>query len=224
MGVLLIGAGGLGCAAAMALCATPVRRLGLVDPDVVTLSNLHRQVLYGLPDLGAPKVMRAAANLGRLRPDLVVESHPLRLEREAEIVALARTGGYRVIVDGSDNFATRFAANDAALASGLPLVHGAATGLRGQVMSIAPGQSACLRCLFGGPPTGEGETCRAQGVLGPLVAEVGGLMALEACKWLTGTGSPLTGRLLTIDLLRGRRHTVNVSRDPRCPGCGSVAG
>lgn len=216
-GVLLLGMGGLGCAAALALVGAGVARLGLVDDDRVDLSNLHRQILYHGGDIGEKKVARAAANLHERRPGLEIRGYDQRLEDAAAIAALA--GGYRVVLDGTDNFATRFAASDAAVQNGPALVHGAATGWRGQLLTILPGGKPCLRCLFGGPPTDGGPTCRDEGVLGPLVGEVGWLMAMEAVKLLRGVGQPLVGRLLTIDAARGRRRTVAVPANPRCPAC-----
>ncbi len=216
-GVLLLGMGGLGCAAAPVLVENGVTRLGLVDDDRVDLSNLHRQLLYGVADIGGDKVTRAAAALKKERPGLDIRCHVRRLPDTAAIADLA--ADYRLLLDGSDNFATRFAANDAAVLAKRPVVHGAAIGFRGQLTTIPPGGRPCLRCLFGGPPPEEGPTCRNEGVLGPLVAEVGGLMALEAVKWLRGIGEPLVGRLLTIDVIRGIRRMVPLVTDPRCPIC-----
>ncbi|MBF0425490.1 MAG: HesA/MoeB/ThiF family protein [Magnetococcales bacterium] len=217
-GALLIGAGGLGVAVALALAGTSLRRLGVVDPDVVSLSNLQRQVLYRVSDLDQPKVACVVRHLRSRRPELEVVAHRARLEDAVAIAALARD--YDLIVDGSDNFPTRFAANDAALLGGKVLVHGAATGFRGQVMSIVPKRSACLRCLFGGPPEVAGPTCRTQGVLGSLVGEMGWLMALEAARWLRGERGVLVDRLLTVDVLAGQRRQVVLRRQEDCPGCG----
>ncbi|MBF0137453.1 MAG: ThiF family adenylyltransferase [Magnetococcales bacterium] len=151
------------------------------------------------------------------RPDLIIQTRQVRLEKTTAIVDLARE--YDVLADGSDNFPTRFAANDAAMALGMPLVHGGATGGMGQVMSMAPGRSACLRCLFGGPPQEEGPNCRNQGVLGSLVGEVGWLMVLEASYWLTGQKGHLLDRLLTIDAWAGKRRIVPLRQQPDCPVC-----
>ncbi|MBF0179879.1 MAG: HesA/MoeB/ThiF family protein [Magnetococcales bacterium] len=213
--VLLIGAGGLGCAAALALVQVGVTRLGLADGDRLALSNLHRQILYRADEIGTPKVDRAAARLEAIAPTLRVERHEQRLEERERIAAVA--SGYAVTIDASDNFATRFAANDAALMGGFPLIHGAATGFRGQLMTILPGRSACLRCLFTAPPPANTPTCQGEGVLGPLVGEVGWLMGMEAIKLLGGTGEPLHNRMLTIDALTGKRRTLPVPRNPDCP-------
>lgn len=215
--LLLIGLGGLGAAAASALAAGGVKRLGLADPDRTEISNLHRQVLYRGADVGRMKVESARERLLERSPGLEVEIFPRALQRPEEIAEAA--AGYAAVVDCSDNFATRFAANDAAFLCGKPLVHGAATGFRGQLMTIVPGESACLRCLFGGPPEEEGATCREAGVLGTLPAQVGVLMALEALKLLNGEGGTLTDRMLTIDLARGVRREVPLRRNSHCSAC-----
>ncbi|MBF0162087.1 MAG: HesA/MoeB/ThiF family protein [Magnetococcales bacterium] len=216
-GVLLLGVGGLGCAAALLLVAAGVRRLGLVDDDRVSLSNLHRQILFRMTDIGMDKVTQAGQRLREQQPDCQVEQIPRRLTERDAIGEVAAE--YAVVIDGSDNFTTRFAANDAAVAYRFPLVHGAATGGRGQLCSIAAGGQPCLRCLFGGPPTQNTATCRSEGVFGPLVGEVGGLMALEAIKWLHGSGQPLLGRLLTIDVTTAKRRIVPLRSHPQCPVC-----
>ncbi|MBF0627217.1 MAG: HesA/MoeB/ThiF family protein [Magnetococcales bacterium] len=218
--ILLIGAGGLGCAVALALVqALPAGcRLTLADPDRIALSNLHRQILYHTHDLGQLKVTQAALRLSENRADLTITPLVTRLDTPETIGALARQ--HTVTLDGSDNFTTRFAANDAAIRFGFPLIHGAASGFAGQLMTIDPGRSACLRCLFTAPPTVEGTTCQNEGVIGPLVGEVGWLMALETVKLLTQTGQPLWNRLLTLNALTGKRRAVLLRPDPRC-WCGS---
>ncbi|MEO5355086.1 MAG: HesA/MoeB/ThiF family protein [Magnetococcus sp. XQGC-1] len=218
-GVLLLGVGGLGCAAALALATAGVHRLGLADDDRVALSNLHRQILFRTADIGQGKVTQAAAGLRAQHPHCQVIEIPRRLESLEAIGEVA--AGYAVVVDGSDNFATRFAANDAAVRCGFPLVHGAATGSRGQLTVIAAGGQPCLRCLFDGPPPQEAATCRSEGVFGPLVGEVGWLMAMEAVKLLQGVGQPLRGRLLTIDVWTGKRRVVPWRSNPRCSVCPS---
>lgn len=220
--ILLLGAGALGCGAAMGLAAAgpPHPTLRVADGDRVELSNLQRQVLYRMPDLGQPKVRGVGHRLPEWGAHTRVEPLERRLESPDQIVAAL--SGCRVMLDGSDNFATRFAANDAALATGLPLVHGAATGQRGQVMTILPGRSACLRCLFQGPPEEAGPTCRQAGVVGPGAGLVGWLMALEAVKLLTGIGTPLTDGVLTLDFATGRQRLVPLPRQRGCPGCGQT--
>ncbi|MEO5333986.1 MAG: HesA/MoeB/ThiF family protein [Magnetococcus sp. YQC-5] len=212
-GVLLIGAGGLGCAVALALTLGTLSRLGVVDSDQVSLSNLHRQILYRVDDIGRDKVTQVAESMRALSPQMEVNCHVRRLDSVEAIAELAR--GYAVIIDASDNFTTRFAANDAAIQTGITLVHGAAIGFRGQLMTIVPGSDACLRCLFGAPPVEEGPTCQNQGVFGPLVGEVGWLMALEAIKLIRG-GHPLRNRMLTLDALSGKRRIVPVPPNPQC--------
>jgi adenylyltransferase/sulfurtransferase len=216
-GVLVIGAGGLGCAVALALAGAGVLRLGIADPDTVALSNLQRQILYQTPDAGAPKVERIRHHLLRRVPKIHLTCWPERLETVTELAQRARA--YGILVDGSDNFATRFAANDAALIAGMPLIHGAATGMRGQLMTILPGQSTCLRCLFDGPPDDDGAACQREGVVGALVGEVGWLMALEAVKLLRGVGHPLINGLLTLDIARCRHRWIPIARRADCPGC-----
>ncbi|MBF0123950.1 MAG: HesA/MoeB/ThiF family protein [Magnetococcales bacterium] len=214
--VLLLGAGGLGTAVALALTTVARIRLIVADPDRVALSNLHRQVIYRVADIGRLKGEALAARL----PTLMIEFHPTRLDNTAAIAATAT--GCQLIVDGTDNFTSRFAANDAAIQCDIPLVHGAVTGCFGQVMSILPRQSACLRCLFGAPPATETGACQREGVVGPLVGEVGWLMAIETLKWIDQVGTPLLDRLLTIDLLHGVRRPILLRRQQQCSGCGDL--
>ena len=194
-----------------------IHRLGLVDDDHVALSNLHRQILFQTADIGKRKVAVASQKVQAHNAACQVTQIPHRLEERDAIAALAMD--YQVVLDGSDNFATRFAANDAAVHYGFPLVHGAATGTRGQLFSIAPGGQPCLRCLFGGPPASIGATCHNEGVFGPLVGEVGWLMAMEAVKQIHGIGQPLVGRILTIDALQAKRRIVPLLPNPDCPVC-----
>lgn len=222
-GALLLGVGGLGCAAALALAGAGIRRLGLVDNDHVSLSNLHRQILFQTTDIGKNKVAIASKRVLQYHATCHVEQIPHRLEDSAGIASLAKD--YQVVIDGSDNFVTRFAANDAAVRYKFPLIHGAATGTRGQLMVIAAGGQPCLRCLFGGPPTNNMATCQNEGVFGPLVGEIGWLMAMEAIKMIHGIGQPLIGRLLTIDALQAKRRIVALTLNPNCPICpGQIAG
>ena len=216
-GVLLIGVGGLGNAVVMALANMGIPRLGLVDDDSIALSNLHRQILFQTADIGKSKVTTVRERAKALQEDWHIETYSCRLDTAETIAQLATD--YRVVVDGSDNFTTRFAANDAAVSTGFPLVHGATIGTRGQLMTIAPGGHPCLRCLFGGPPTNTEATCRNEGVFGPLVGEVGWLMAMEAVKWIHGTGQPLFGQLLTIDALQAKRRTLSLRTNPDCSVC-----
>lgn len=216
-GVLLIGVGGLGSAVVMALANKGIQRLGLVDDDHIALSNLHRQILYQTADIGKSKVTIAGERAKALQEDWQIATYPCRLNTPETIAQLA--ADYRVVVDGSDNFTTRFAANDAAVSHSFPLVHGAAIGTRGQLTTIAPGGHPCLRCLFAGPPTNTEATCRSEGVFGPLVGEVGWLMAMEAVKLIHGIGQPLFGQLLTIDALQAKRRTIALHTNPACSVC-----
>ncbi|MBF0357537.1 MAG: HesA/MoeB/ThiF family protein [Magnetococcales bacterium] len=212
----------MGSAVAMALLNSPkepaLEKLVIVDPDHIELSNLHRQLIYTMDDLGSAKADRAADYIDKERPEFKAQPFIQRLDGVEEIAAKA--DGCGLIIDGSDNYATRFAANDAALQLGIPLIHGAAIGYNGQLMTVIPGHSACLRCLFYGPPATREANCRSEGVIGALVGEVGWLMAIEAVKILWGEGVPLTDRLLTIDSNRQRRHTTHFNRRTGCTGCG----
>ena len=212
--VLVVGAGGLGAPAALYLAAAGVGRLRIVDPDGVALSNLQRQVLYGVADVGAPKVERAAARLAELNPHTVVEPVAAAFDGAtgAELVA-----GCDLVLDGVDDFASRFVVNAAAVSAGVPLVSGALGRWTGQVGVFAG--RPCYRCLVPEAPP-DAETCAAVGVVGALAGVVGSLMALEAVKLLTGAGEPLAGRLLIYDGLAAEARTVRVPADPACPVCG----
>ena len=213
--VLLVGAGGLGAPAALYLAAAGVGTLGLVDPDTVSLSNLQRQVLYAASDVGRPKVEAAIERLAGLNPHTTVVPHPLWLDADnaGEIVA-----GYDLVLDGTDDFATRFAVSDACLAHGKPLVSGALGRWTGQV-GIFHGRP-CYRCLVPEIPP-DAETCALVGVVGALAGVIGAMMALEAVKLIVGAGEPLSGKLLIHDGLSAETRTVRIGADPRCPACGA---
>lgn len=212
--VLLVGAGGLGAPAALYLAAAGVGHLALVDPDIVSLSNLQRQVLYGVADLERPKVDIARRRLGELNPHVVVEPLNVRLDRGN---AAALIGAYDLILDGTDDFATRFAVSDACVATGKTLVSGAIGRWTGQVGVFAG--RPCYRCLAPDIPP-DAETCAAVGVVGALAGVIGSMMALETVKILTGAGEPLSGRLMIYDALAGEARTVRIGADPHCPVCG----
>ena len=216
--VLVVGAGGLGAPAALYLAAAGVGRIGLADPDVVGLSNLQRQVLYATHDVGALKVDVAARRLGGLNPHVAVDAHAgaLTASNARDLVA-----GCDVVLDGTDDFATRFAVNAACVARGVPLVSGALGRWTGQV-GVFEGRP-CYRCLVAEVPP-EAETCAAVGVVGALAGVIGSMMALEAVKRITGAGEPLSGRLLIYDGLEGESRTVRIGADPDCPVCGPHAG
>ncbi|MBF0448406.1 MAG: HesA/MoeB/ThiF family protein [Magnetococcales bacterium] len=219
--ILMIGAGGLGCAVALALADKPKESRSLqitwADPDRVALSNLHRQVLYTQADLNLEKSVCGAEWLASQTSTICVKPVVRRLECVEEIATLAQT--CELIVDGSDNYATRFQANDAAVQLKIPLIHGAVIAAQGQLMTILPGQSACLRCLFYAPPELGETSCRSEGVIGPLVGEIGQLMALEVIKIVNRIGMPLTDRLLTIDYNRQRRREISLQKRDDCLGC-----
>ncbi len=212
--VLIVGAGGLGAPSALYLAAAGVGRIALVDPDTVSLSNLQRQVLYGTADAGALKVERAADRLAALNPH--VHTEPID-ERLTEANAGAIIAGYDLVLDGTDDFATRFAVNAACVAEGKTLVSGAIGRWDGQV-GVYAGRP-CYRCLVPEIPP-DAETCSAVGVVGGLAGVIGSMMALEAIKVITGAGEALTGRVLVYDGLSGEARTVRLSADPECPVCG----
>jgi molybdopterin-synthase adenylyltransferase len=212
--VLIVGAGGLGAPAALYLAAAGVGEIALVDPDVVALSNLQRQVLYATADEGRAKVEAAAEALARLNANVKVAQFDQTLSETnaAEFVA-----GFDAVLDGTDDFATRFAVNAACVAEGVTLVSGAIGRWTGQVGVFAG--RPCYRCLVPDIPP-EAETCAAVGVVGALAGVVGSMMALEAIKLLAQAGSPLTGRLMIYDALAAETRTVRVGADPECPVCG----
>ncbi len=219
--VLVVGAGGLGSPAALYLAAAGVGALGLVDHDRVDASNLHRQVLYGTADVGRPKLDAAARRLRDLNPHVAVEPHPARLTAAN---ARALVAGHDVVVDGTDNFAARYAVNDACAALGVPNVYGSVHRFEGQVSVFAVPGGPCYRCLYPAPPPeGTVPSCAEGGVLGVLPGLVGMLQATETLKLLLGLGEPLVGRLLVVDALAARFLPVAVARDPACPACGDAA-
>jgi len=215
--VLIMGAGGLGAPAALYLAAAGVGYLRLVDPDVVELSNLQRQVLFDTADVGAPKAEVGAGRLAALNPHVEIEAICARLEPDnaAELIA-----GCDLVLDGTDDFATRFAVNAACVATGVPLVSGAIGRWTGQVGVFAG--RPCYRCLVPDIPP-EAETCAAVGVIGALAGVIGSMMALEAVKLIARAGEPLTGRLLIYDALAAETRTVTIGADPACPVCGPKA-
>jgi molybdopterin/thiamine biosynthesis adenylyltransferase/rhodanese-related sulfurtransferase len=215
--VLLVGAGGLGSPAALYLAAAGVGTLGVVDSDVVDLSNLQRQVLHSTRTVGRPKTESAALAIGALNPDVRVVPFAERLGREN---ALRILEGFDLVVDGGDNFPTRYLLNDACLLLGKPLVHGSVHRFEGQVTTFWPGRGPCYRCLFPAPPAPElAPSCAEVGVLGVLPGVVGLLQANEVIKILLDRGETLVGRLLAYDALETRFQELRVRRDPACPAC-----
>jgi molybdopterin/thiamine biosynthesis adenylyltransferase len=217
--VLVVGAGGLGSPAALYLAAAGIGRLGLVDDDAVDESNLQRQVLHSTAELGEPKVESAERRVRELNPDVEVVSYRERLS--AANVDRILDQGWEVIVDGADNFPTRYLLNDASVWHAIPVVHGSIFRFEGQATVFAPGSGPCYRCLFPQPPPPElAPSCAEGGVLGVLPGVIGSVQGAEALKLVLGIGEPLVGRLLLYDALAGSFDEVSVRRDPSCPVCG----
>lgn len=214
--VLMVGAGGLGSPAALYLAAAGVGTIGLADPDVVSLSNLQRQVIYAGADVGALKVEAAQARLATLNPHVACTLHPVAVT-SANAAELVR--GYDLVLDGTDDFATRFAVSDACVAEGKTLVSGAIGRWTGQIGVFAG--RPCYRCLVPEIPP-DAETCSAVGVVGALGGVIGSMMAMEAIKLIAGAGEALTGRLMIYDALSAEARTVRIGADPECPACGQA--
>jgi molybdopterin/thiamine biosynthesis adenylyltransferase/rhodanese-related sulfurtransferase len=217
--VLLIGAGGLGSPASLYLAAAGVGRIGIVDADVVDESNLQRQIVHSTESLGEPKVESAKRAVEALNPDVEVVAYKERLTSENIERILA--DGWDVIVDGADNFPTRYLVNDASIWHKIPVVHGSIYRFEGQVTVFKPYEGPCYRCLFPTPPPPElAPSCAEGGVLGVLPGVIGSLQASEALKLALGIGEPLIGRLLLFDALAATFDEVKLRRDPDCPVCG----
>jgi sulfur-carrier protein adenylyltransferase/sulfurtransferase len=215
--VLIVGAGGLGSPVALYLAAAGVGTLGIVDPDVVDITNLQRQILHDAGHIGARKVDSAAEALLRLNDEVTVERYPVSLSAGN---ALEVMSGYDVIVDGTDNFPTRYLVNDASLHLRVPVVHGAIFRWEGQATVFFPYEGPCYRCLFAEPPPPElAPNCAEAGVLGVLPGVIGSIQAVEVLKLVLGVGSTLVGRLLTYDALGQEFVTLAFGRDPACPAC-----
>jgi molybdopterin/thiamine biosynthesis adenylyltransferase/rhodanese-related sulfurtransferase len=220
--VLLLGAGGLGSPAALYLAAAGVGTLGIIDMDVVDESNLQRQILHNMDRIGDRKVDSAKKTLTALNPDVSVVTYDVRLGADNILEVI---DGYDVIVDGTDNFPTRYLVNDAALLKRIAVVHGSIFRFEGQVTVFDPYVGPCYRCLIPEPPPAElAPSCSEAGVLGVLPGIVGSIQAVEAIKMLLGLGDPLVGRLLAYDALEQSFRTFKVRRDPACPACGPDAG
>lgn len=220
--VLLLGAGGLGSPAALYLAAAGVGTLGIIDMDVVDASNIQRQVLHNMDRVGMRKVESAKMTLTAMNPDLTVKMYDTRLGAHNILDII---DGYDVIVDGTDNFPTRYLVNDAALLKKIPVVHGSIFRFEGQATVFAPYVGPCYRCMIPEPPPAElAPSCAEAGVLGVLPGIIGSIQALEAIKLLLGLGDPLIGRLLTYDSMDQTFRNFKVRRDPACPACGDNAG
>jgi molybdopterin/thiamine biosynthesis adenylyltransferase/rhodanese-related sulfurtransferase len=216
--VLCIGAGGLGSPSSIYLAAAGLGTIGMIDDDVVDASNLQRQILHGTDRVGTAKVDSAERTLRGLNPDVKVDKHRTRITSDN---ALQLIGGYDVIIDGADNFATRYLVNDCALRLGKPVIHASIFRFEGQLTVFPANGSPCYRCLYPQPPPAEeAPSCAEAGVLGVLPGVMGVLQATEAIKLLLGLGETLAGRLLVYDALKARFRELKLRRDPACPTCG----
>ncbi len=215
--VLLVGVGGLGSPAALYLAAAGVGTLGLIEFDLVDETNLQRQVLFGSSDVGRPKLEVARARLAEINPHVAIESHPARFDLDG---ALALVASYDLVLDGSDNFPTRYLVNDACVLAGRPDVWAAVHRFEGQLSIFAAPGGPCYRCLFPEPPPpGLVPSCAEAGVFGALPGILGSLQAAQAIQWIAGVGQPLVGRLLLFDSLAAVFREVRVPRSPDCPLC-----
>lgn len=216
--VLIIGAGGLGSPSALYLAAGGVGTLGIVDFDRVDATNLGRQILHNLGRIGEKKVESARQTLTALNSDVKVEAHDMRLDASNVLELMS---GYEVVIDGTDNFPTRYLVNDASIHLQKPVVHGSIFRFEGQVSVFDPRSGPCYRCLFRAPPPPElAPNCAEAGVLGVLPGVIGCLQATETLKLLLGVGEPLVGRLLTYDALDQEFRTLKLEKNPLCPACG----
>jgi adenylyltransferase/sulfurtransferase len=217
--VAVVGAGGLGSPAVLYLAAAGVGRITVIDDDRVALDNLQRQVLHDTEAVGEPKVESARRRVTGLNPEVRVDTVERRLDAAGAVATLA---GHDLVLDGSDNFSTKFAVNDACVRLGICAVIGGVVRFDGQVVVVPPG-APCYRCLFGDePPAGLVPGCRAAGVLGAVAGMVGCLQAAEALRYLLAAGDGQGGRVLVLDALRPRLRAVPFPRDPGCPACASA--
>lgn len=215
--VLLLGAGGLGSPAALYLAAAGVGTIGIIDMDVVDESNLQRQIIHNMERVGMRKVDSAAKTLRLLNPDVDVITHDMRLDASNVVELLSQ---YDIVVDGADNFPSRYLLNDASLKTGTPVVHGSIFRFEGQMTVFLPHDGPCYRCFLPEPPPPElAPSCSEAGVLGVLPGIVGSIQAVEAIKLILGIGDSLSGRLLAYDSLEQSFMTYKIRRDPKCPAC-----
>ncbi len=217
--ILVVGAGGLGSPALLYLAAAGVGTLGVVDDDTVSLSNLQRQVLHATDEIGRPKTESAARALHRLNPHVAVETHPLRLDAGT---AASLVPAWDLVLDGSDNFATRYLVNAACVAAARPLLSAAMSQWEGQLSLFDPARGGpCYQCLFPEPPAPElTPSCAQAGVIGALPGVMGAMMALEAIKLVTRAGTPLRSALLVYDALHAETRRIRTAARPGCPVCG----
>jgi adenylyltransferase/sulfurtransferase len=217
--VLIIGAGGLGSPAALYLAAAGVGKIGIVDFDKVELSNLQRQILHATKDVGRAKVESAKERLDEINQDVEVIPYNIRLTSENILDVIEH---YDIVVDGSDNFPTRYLVNDACVLFKKPFSHGGILRFVGQAITILPGNSPCYRCLFPEPPPpGLVPSCQEAGILGAVAGVIGTIQANEVLKYVLGIGDLLTGRLLIFNALDSSSRQVKVPKDPKCPVCGA---
>jgi len=216
--VLMVGAGGLGCPSAFYLAAAGVGTMGIIDPDVVELSNLQRQILHTNDRIGQPKTDSAKQTLQALNPDVRIITYQEKLTSENVLEIIK---DYDIIVDGCDNFPTRYLVNDACVMVNKPNVHGSIFQFDGQASVFYPGKGPCYRCLYPEPPPpGMAPSCAEAGVLGVLPGLIGTIQALETIKLILGKGDPLVGKLLCFNTLSMEITTLNLKKDPNCPVCG----
>lgn len=217
--VLIIGAGGLGAPAAMYLAAAGVGTIGIADADEVDLSNLQRQIIHATEDVGKPKVQSAKETMNKMNPDVTVNTYHefVSSENITELI-----GGYDFIIDGTDNFPAKFLINDACVMAKKPFSHAGIIRFKGQLMTYVPGEGPCYRCVFKNPPPKDAvPTCKQAGVVGAMGGVIGSLQAMEAIKYITGTGELLTGHLLTFDAIKMEFRKIKLPKpDGKCAVCG----
>lgn len=217
--ILVVGAGGLGSPALLYLAAAGIGTLGIADGDSLDLSNLQRQVIHFTADIDKPKVISAKEKIEQLNPDVDVRIHHEMLNA-ANIMAIIK--GYDFVIDGTDNFPTKFLVNDACVLAGVPYSHGGILRFDGQTFTIKPRESACYRCIFLEPPPANAvPTCSQAGVIGVIAGIMGTLQANEAIKFVLGKGDLLTNRLLIFDALKTKFREVKLRKNPSCPVCGT---
>lgn len=219
--VLVIGTGGLGSPALLYLAAAGVGTLGIADGDIVDRSNLQRQIIHSTPDVGRLKVDSAAEKLTRLNPDVRITKHPSMATAEniAQVI-----DGYDFVVEATDNFEAKFLINDACVLAGTPFSHAGVLRMSGQTMTVLPGRSACLRCIFDQPPPpGSVPEAAQAGILGAVAGTLGTVQAIETLKYILGAGAPLQNRLLKLDAQEMRFTTLSIQRNPSCRICGTAS-
>ena len=216
--VLVVGAGGLGSPVALYLAAAGVGTLGIIDDDVVELSNLQRQIIHATPDVGRHKVESASNSLEAMNPDVKVQPYKFKLCAD-NVLSIVKE--YDFVVDGTDNFAAKFLVNDACVLAGIPFSHGGVLRFAGQAMTILPGESACYRCVFRQPPPEDAvSSCSQAGILGAIAGILGTIQATEVLKFITGNGQLLTNTLMSFDALTMDFRKIPLSRQEDCPVCG----